>query len=140
MRPNIEPWGIPDKSIWKAHSVSLIFTNFFYILGMDTQKLLHPLINHVHEVLHYYFLFIIIIFILSWYKIVTNTNKNQPSSRYNYISMLLYAQTDCKIWYISSALRTTICIYWIPIKTEQLKITINKWEMYIITKLKIFKS
>ena len=37
MRPNIEPWGIPDKSIWKALSVSLIFTNFFYILGMDTK-------------------------------------------------------------------------------------------------------
>ena len=29
MRPNIEPWGIPDKRIWKALSVSLIFTYFF---------------------------------------------------------------------------------------------------------------
>ena len=27
---------------------------------------------------------IIIIFISSWYKIVKNTNKNQPPSRYNY--------------------------------------------------------
>ena len=31
-----------------------------------------------------YFLLFIIIFVLSWYKLVQNTNKKQPSSRYNY--------------------------------------------------------
>ena len=29
-------------------------------------------------------IFIIIICISSWYKLIKNTNKNQPSSRYNY--------------------------------------------------------
>ena len=29
MGPNIEPCGIPDKSIWKTLSVSFIFTPYF---------------------------------------------------------------------------------------------------------------
>ena len=29
MGPNIEPCGIPDKSIWKTLSVSFIFTSCF---------------------------------------------------------------------------------------------------------------
>ena len=52
MAPNIEPCRIPDKSIWKTPSVSFIFTRcFLYILSVNAQKLLHPLINHLHEVL-----------------------------------------------------------------------------------------
>ena len=52
MAPNIEPCGIPDKSIWKTPSVSFIVTPcFLYILSVNAQKLLHPLINHLREVL-----------------------------------------------------------------------------------------
>ena len=51
MKPDIETCGIPTKSIWKTLSVSFNFTLFFHVLYMNAQKLLHPLINHMHEVL-----------------------------------------------------------------------------------------
>ena len=54
MGPNI--WYTWKKSIWKTlssqcHLFLHIFTFIFYILSMNVQKLLHPLINHMHEVL-----------------------------------------------------------------------------------------
>ena len=51
MGSNIEPCGIPDKSIWKTLSMSLFLHPVFYVLSMNAQKLLHPLINHMHEAL-----------------------------------------------------------------------------------------
>ena len=49
MELNIEPCGIPDKSIGKTLSVPFIFTPCS--LCMNVQKFLHPLINHMHKVL-----------------------------------------------------------------------------------------
>ena len=51
MGPNIEPCGIPDKSIWKKTQCHLFLHSAFYGLSMNAQNLLHPLINHMHEAL-----------------------------------------------------------------------------------------
>ena len=48
MGPNIEPCGIPDKSMWKALSVSLIFAPCFPRFKHECTKVK---INHTHEVL-----------------------------------------------------------------------------------------
>ena len=39
------------KSTWKTLSLSLLLHPVFYILSMNAQKLLHPLINHMHGIL-----------------------------------------------------------------------------------------
>ena len=49
MGPNIEPCGIPDRSIGKALSVSFMFYTLFHVLSMDTQNLLLLLIKQMHE-------------------------------------------------------------------------------------------
>ena len=65
---------------------------------------------------------IIIIFISSWYKIVKSTNKNQPSTRYNYsFHATVRTKENVRLDIISSTVKTTACIYWIPIHTIQLK-------------------
>ena len=51
MGSNIKPCGMPDKSFSKKLSVLLSLQPVFYILSMNAQNLLHPLINHMHEVL-----------------------------------------------------------------------------------------
>ena len=51
MGPNIEPCGIPDKRINKHSQCNLFLHQAFYVLSMNAQKLLHPLINHMHKVL-----------------------------------------------------------------------------------------
>ena len=66
---------------------------------------------------------IIIIFISSWCKIVKNTNKNQPSSRYNYsFHATKRTKENVRLDIISSVVRTTASIYWITINTIQLKL------------------
>ena len=63
-----------------------------------------------------------IIFISSWYKIVKSTNKNQPSTRYNYsFHATVRTKENVRLDIISSTVKTTACIYWIPIHTMQLK-------------------
>ena len=51
MGSNIKPCGIPDKSFWKKTLSAIFLQPVFYILSMNAQNLLHPLINHMHEVL-----------------------------------------------------------------------------------------
>ena len=51
MGPNVDPCGIPNKCIWKTLSVSFIFAHCFLRLSMNVQKLLHPLVNRMLEVL-----------------------------------------------------------------------------------------
>ena len=65
---------------------------------------------------------IVIIFISSWCEIVKNINKNQPSSRYNYSSHATKHKRKCRLYIISSIVRTTASIYWITISTIQLKL------------------
>ena len=66
---------------------------------------------------------IIIIFISSWCKIVKNTNKNQPSSRYNYsFHATKCTKENIRLDIISSVVRTTASIYWITINTIELKL------------------
>ena len=50
MGPNVEPYGIPDKSIWKTLSVPFLH-RAFWVFSMNAKNLLHPLINYMHEVL-----------------------------------------------------------------------------------------
>ena len=65
---------------------------------------------------------IIIIFISSWYKIVKSTNKNQPSTRYNYsFHATVRTKENVRLDITSSTVKTTACIYWILIHTIQLK-------------------
>ena len=45
MGPNVEPCGIPDKSIWKNSQYHLFLHPVFYVLSMNVQKLLHPVIK-----------------------------------------------------------------------------------------------
>ena len=67
--------------------------------------------------------FIIIIFISSWCKIVRNTNKNQPSSRYNYsFHATKRTKENVRLDIIYSLVRTTGSIYWITLNTIQLKL------------------
>ena len=47
----LKPCGMPDKSFSKKLSVLLSLQPVFYILSMNAQNSLHPLINHMHEVL-----------------------------------------------------------------------------------------
>ena len=69
-----------------------------------------------------YFIYLFIIFISSWYKIVKSTNKNQPSTRYNYsFHATVHTKENVRPDIISSTVKTTACIYWIPIHTIQLK-------------------
>ena len=72
---------------------------------------------------HFYlFIYLFIIFISSWYKIVKSTNKNQPSTRYNYsFHATVRTKENARLDIISSTVKTTACIYWIPIHTIQLK-------------------
>ena len=68
------------------------------------------------------FIYLFIIFISSWYKIVKSTNKNQPSTRYNYsFHTTVRTKENVRLDIISSTVKTTACIYWIPIHTIQLK-------------------
>ena len=48
---NIECCGTPIK-LFKIHAQCYLLLNpVFYVLSMNRQKLLHPLINHMYEVL-----------------------------------------------------------------------------------------
>ena len=70
----------------------------------------------------FYLFILFIIFISSWNKIVKSTNKNQPSTRYNYsFHATVRTKENVRLDIISSTVKTTACIYWIPIHTIQLK-------------------
>ena len=71
---------------------------------------------------NFFYLYLFIIFISSWYKIVKSTNKNQPSTRYNYsFHATVRTKENVRLDIVSSTVKTTACIYWIPIHTIQLK-------------------
>ena len=71
------------------------------------------------------FIYLFIIFISSWYKIVKSTNKNQPSTIVSQTNYSFHApvrtKENVRLDIISSTVKTTACIYWIPIHTIQLK-------------------
>ena len=49
MGPNAEPCGIPIKVFEKDSQCNLFVHLNFYVLSMNAQKLLHPLLNHALE-------------------------------------------------------------------------------------------
>ena len=76
-------------------------------------------LSHLKRIVLFY---LFIIFISSWYKIVKSTNKNQPLNGYNYsFHAAVRTKENVRLDIISSTVKTTACIYWIPIHTIQLK-------------------
>ena len=52
MRPNLKPCGVPGKAFEKHSECHLFLPRVYYVLSMNAQKLLHTLINLLHDVFY----------------------------------------------------------------------------------------